>query len=201
MYALLFKKWYLFGIVPMTENHTGSAIQPHDITRQSSRPARRSRQSAAVSGAAAGAAQGHRQPYSRSRRRAAARSAIWPRISRCRASRCAKPSTDWSPTACWCGARAREISFRRASTRISRCSRRSPRTCGHAARTPRSVWLKRAAGTVTPEEALALRLSPGTPVFPLQSHSLCRRCADGAGIRDHRRHRAALARGGRCLAV
>jgi GntR family transcriptional regulator len=32
-------------------------------------------------------------------------------------------------------------------------------------RTPRSVWLKRAAGTVTPEEALALRLSPGTPVF------------------------------------
>jgi GntR family transcriptional regulator len=32
-------------------------------------------------------------------------------------------------------------------------------------RTPRSVWLKRAAGTVTPEEALALRLSPGTPVY------------------------------------
>ena len=32
-------------------------------------------------------------------------------------------------------------------------------------RTPRSVWLHRAAGTVTPEEALALRLSPGTPVF------------------------------------
>src|SRR5580692_3234576 len=32
-------------------------------------------------------------------------------------------------------------------------------------RTPRSVWLKRAAGTVTPEEALHLRLSPGTPVF------------------------------------
>jgi GntR family transcriptional regulator len=32
-------------------------------------------------------------------------------------------------------------------------------------RTPRSVWLKRATGTVTPEEALALRLSPGTPVF------------------------------------
>jgi len=32
-------------------------------------------------------------------------------------------------------------------------------------RAPRSVWLKRAAGTVTPEEALALRLSPGTPVY------------------------------------
>ncbi|HUX74739.1 MAG TPA: GntR family transcriptional regulator [Steroidobacteraceae bacterium] len=32
-------------------------------------------------------------------------------------------------------------------------------------RTPRSVWLKRAAGTVTPEESLALGLSPGTPVF------------------------------------
>jgi GntR family transcriptional regulator len=32
-------------------------------------------------------------------------------------------------------------------------------------RSPRSVWLKRAAGTVTPEESLALRLSPGTPVY------------------------------------
>ena len=32
-------------------------------------------------------------------------------------------------------------------------------------RTPKSVWLKRAEGTVTPEEALALRLSPGTPVY------------------------------------
>lgn len=32
-------------------------------------------------------------------------------------------------------------------------------------RKPRSAWLHRAAGTVTPEEALALRLSPGTPVF------------------------------------
>jgi GntR family transcriptional regulator len=32
-------------------------------------------------------------------------------------------------------------------------------------RTPRSVWLKRAAGAVTPEEALTLRLSPGAPVY------------------------------------
>lgn len=32
-------------------------------------------------------------------------------------------------------------------------------------RTPRSVWLRKAAGTVTPEEALALRSSPGTPVY------------------------------------
>ena len=32
-------------------------------------------------------------------------------------------------------------------------------------RTPRSVWLKRAEGLVTPEEALTLRLSPGTPVY------------------------------------
>jgi GntR family transcriptional regulator, N-acetylglucosamine utilization regulator len=32
-------------------------------------------------------------------------------------------------------------------------------------RTPRSVWLQRAEGTVTPEESLALRSSPGTPVF------------------------------------
>jgi GntR family transcriptional regulator len=32
-------------------------------------------------------------------------------------------------------------------------------------RTPRSVWLKRTAGHVTPEEALTLRLSPGAPVY------------------------------------
>ncbi len=32
-------------------------------------------------------------------------------------------------------------------------------------RTPRSVWLQKAEGTVTPEESLALRLSPGTPVY------------------------------------
>ena len=32
-------------------------------------------------------------------------------------------------------------------------------------RNPRSVWLKRAEGTVTPEEALRLRLSPGAPVY------------------------------------
>jgi len=32
-------------------------------------------------------------------------------------------------------------------------------------RNPRSVWLKRSEGTVSPEEALRLRLSPGTPVY------------------------------------
>lgn len=32
-------------------------------------------------------------------------------------------------------------------------------------RTPRSTWLRRAEGTVTPEEAIVLRLSPGTPVY------------------------------------
>ena len=32
-------------------------------------------------------------------------------------------------------------------------------------RTPRSEWLKRSQGSVTPEEALALRLSPGAPVY------------------------------------
>lgn len=32
-------------------------------------------------------------------------------------------------------------------------------------RTPRSVWLRKTTGSVTPEEALALRSSPGTPVF------------------------------------
>jgi GntR family transcriptional regulator len=32
-------------------------------------------------------------------------------------------------------------------------------------REPRSVWLNRAEGTVTPEESLTLRSSPGTPVY------------------------------------
>jgi GntR family transcriptional regulator len=32
-------------------------------------------------------------------------------------------------------------------------------------RTPRSVWLKKSEGQVTPEEALTLRLSPGAPVY------------------------------------
>jgi GntR family transcriptional regulator len=32
-------------------------------------------------------------------------------------------------------------------------------------RTPRSEWLRRAEGTVAPEEALSLGLSPGTPVY------------------------------------
>jgi len=32
-------------------------------------------------------------------------------------------------------------------------------------REPRSVWMTRAAGTVTPEESLTLRSSPGTPVL------------------------------------
>jgi GntR family transcriptional regulator len=35
-------------------------------------------------------------------------------------------------------------------------------------RVPRSAWLKRTSGTVTPEEALTLRLSPGTPVYRFQ---------------------------------
>ena len=32
-------------------------------------------------------------------------------------------------------------------------------------RTPRSVWLRKSEGSVTPEEALTLRSSPGTPVY------------------------------------
>jgi GntR family transcriptional regulator len=32
-------------------------------------------------------------------------------------------------------------------------------------RKPRSVWLNKSSGTVTPEESLTLRLSPGTPVY------------------------------------
>src|SRR5215213_5074124 len=43
-------------------------------------------------------------------------------------------------------------------------------------RKPHSVWLSRAAGTVTPEESMTLRLSPGTPV--LRFHRL--RYADNA---------------------
>jgi GntR family transcriptional regulator len=35
-------------------------------------------------------------------------------------------------------------------------------------RNPHSVWLKRSEGTVTPEEAMNMRLSPGTPVFRFQ---------------------------------
>jgi GntR family transcriptional regulator len=35
-------------------------------------------------------------------------------------------------------------------------------------RNPHSVWLKRSEGTVTPEEAMSMRLSPGTPVFRFQ---------------------------------
>ena len=34
-------------------------------------------------------------------------------------------------------------------------------------RAPRSEWLLRASGTVTPEESLALGLSPGAPVYRL----------------------------------
>jgi GntR family transcriptional regulator len=32
-------------------------------------------------------------------------------------------------------------------------------------RTPRSTWLRKSTGTVTPEEALTMGLSPGTPVY------------------------------------
>ncbi len=35
-------------------------------------------------------------------------------------------------------------------------------------RTPHSVWLRKSEGSVTPEEALTLRSSPGTPVFRFQ---------------------------------
>lgn len=43
-------------------------------------------------------------------------------------------------------------------------------------RTPHSVWLRKSEGTVTPEEALTLGLSPGTPVY--RFHRI--RYADGA---------------------
>ena len=40
-------------------------------------------------------------------------------------------------------------------------------------RNPRSEWLKRASGTVTPEEALTLRSSPGHAGVPLQQAAVC----------------------------
>jgi GntR family transcriptional regulator len=43
-------------------------------------------------------------------------------------------------------------------------------------RTPRSEWISRAQGTVTPEESLTLGLSPGTPVYRFSRI----RYADGA---------------------
>jgi GntR family transcriptional regulator len=43
-------------------------------------------------------------------------------------------------------------------------------------RKPHSIWLSRSTGTVTPEESLALRASPGTPVY--RFHRI--RCADDA---------------------
>ncbi len=43
-------------------------------------------------------------------------------------------------------------------------------------RVPTSVWLRRSSGTVTPEESLALRASPGSPVFRFERL----RYADGA---------------------
>ena len=57
------------------------------------------------------------------------------------------------------------------------------------------------SGTVTPEESLTLRSSPGHAGVSLPSHSLCGRRADGARIRDGARGLPALARGGRDLAV
>src|SRR5476649_960867 len=57
-------------------------------------------------------------------------------------------------------------------------------------RNPRSVWLKRSEGTVSPEEALRLRLSPGTPVYRFNR---IRYADDVPGIRDHRRILPAIA--------
>ena len=92
-------------------------------------------------------------------------SASSPPSSRSRASPCARRSTAWSRKASWCAARARATSSARASTRTSRSSPRSPRTCAPAAARRSSEWLKRSEGTVTPEEALTLRLRPGAPVY------------------------------------
>ena len=51
-------------------------------------------------------------------------------------------------------------------------------------RHPESVWLSRSSGTVTPEEALTLGLSPGSACLSFQPHPLRRWRANGAGVLD-----------------
>jgi GntR family transcriptional regulator len=53
-------------------------------------------------------------------------------------------------------------------------------------RTPRSTWLKRSEGTVTPEEGAGAEAQPGHAGVPLPSPALRRQRADVGGIRHHR---------------
>ena len=59
---------------------------------------------------------------------------------------------------------------------------------------PRSEWLKRTSGTVTPEEALTLRSSPGTPVYRFNRLRFADDAPMCARIRDDRRDLPAVAR-------
>ena len=95
---------------------------------------------------------------------------------------------------CWCRRQgSQEISSLHASTRTFAMLTSFSEDMRARGRTPRSVWLKRAAGTVTPEEALALRYESRHAGVSLQSNSLRRRCTHGVGIRHHRRHCPTLA--------
>lgn len=54
----------------------------------------------------------------------------------------------------------------RVAKNLSKLASFSEETRGRG-RAPRSVWLRKSEGSVTPEEALTLRSSPGTPVYRL----------------------------------
>ena len=141
-------------------------------------PARPGQQPAALPAAAARAARGDREPRARPRRRPAGRAPPRRPTSRSRASPCARRSTGWSRKGCWCAARARATSSRaRIEKNFAKLTSFSEDMRARG-RTPHSVWLQRAEGTVTPEEALTLRLSPGRAGLPLPPPALRRRRAD-----------------------
>jgi GntR family transcriptional regulator len=128
----LFKKWYLFGIVQMTENIPDARFNPMTSLAKAVGP---------LDG------RGNLPLYQELQR--ALRKAIDSRIL---------GPDDALPSGAGNFVSARVDKNFAMLTSFSEDMRARGRT-------PRSVWLKRAAGTVTPEEALALRLSPGTPVF------------------------------------
>ena len=129
------------------------------------------------------AARRHREAGHRARRRPAAGAGSRGRCSPSRASPCARPSTGSSTKACWCAARARALSCAaRVEKNFAKLTSFSEDMRARG-RKPRSVWMNRAAGTVTPEESLTLRLVAGHAGVPLPSHALRRRRAHGARIR------------------
>ena len=129
------------------------------------RPLDEARCTAALSAAAAHTARRHREVGCWGPTTHCRPSAISPRNSRCRASRCARRSTDSSRKACSCANRVQAHSVsNRVEKNFSKLTSFSEDMRARG-RKPRSVWLNRAPGTVTPEESLTLRSSPGTPVY------------------------------------